>query len=1102
MGSSENADAENRRLRRTMRDLVALSALPAVWFGLPLDGIARGLADVLLNLLSLDLVYIRMAPVTGNVTEVVRTKDRGKAVDLDEVRALIDEAVTSEAAARSVAAPSCFEPGTLHLAVTRFGIGNEQGVLVTGSRNAAFPTEQDRLLLGVGANQTAIVLQRRRAEDRTHEERQRLSVTLASIGDAVMTTDKDTRVTFLNPVAEALTGWTTAEAIGQPAAVVFKIINEATRLPAENPAILALEQGRVVELANHTLLVARDGTERPIEDSAAPLRDPTGANLGAVLVFRDVTEKKRAEAAQAQLAAIVRSSDDAIVSKTLDGVIRSWNTGAERLFGYTPEEAVGRHITLIIPPDRLDEETVILGRLRRGERIEHFETVRVAKDGRLIDISLTISPVRDKAGKIIGASKIARDITAAKRAEATLRESEGRHRFLALLANDIQTVTDPAEVMATTARLLADHLGVDRFAYAEVENQSVFVITGDYAKGVPSIVGRWPVAAFGAECERCMLANEPYVISDVDSDVRAGADLLAYRQTNIQAVICVPLHKAGKFVAAMAAHQITPRQWTPAEIELVRTVVGRSWESLERARVGRDLKEVADRLALAIAAARLGDWSWDATTDVVTLSARAAEIFGVAPGPRMTWTEMQELLHEGDREQARSKIERAIAARDQYDADYRVIRPNGAVVWVSAKGHAQYDPTGSPLGMFGVVQDITERKQLEEELIQRATELAEADRKKDDFIALLAHELRNPLAPVRTGLQVMRLAAGDATAVAKAQAMMDRQLSHMVRLIDDLLDVSRISRNKLNLQKRKVLLAEVVSHAIETVGPVMEAAGHQLTVSLPPEPIVLDVDLTRLAQVFGNLLTNSAKYTERGGRIWLTAAVIGAEVNVSVRDTGIGIPAEALPSVFDMFSQVDRSVERATGGLGIGLALVKGLVEAHGGVVAAESPGHGAGSTFTVRLPVAGTQADSLLEPTGDVRSSRGGNRVLVADDSADGLESMAELLALLGNEVHVAHDGIEAVAIAEAVRPNLVLMDIGMPRLGGLEATQQIRARPWGKGITIIALSGWGQDSDRQRSRAAGCDGHLVKPVDFSQMEKLLTELSQSTRIASASGE
>jgi PAS domain S-box-containing protein len=1094
MDSLEDAVGEIRRLRRTIRDLVALSTLPAVWSGLPVDGIASGLADVLLNLLSLDLVYIRVAPTTGKVTEVVRTKHRREGLNVEEVRALLHEAVTSDATARSVLAPSCIEPGTLHVAVTRFGVGEEQGVLVTGSRNAAFPTEQDRLLLGVGANQTAIVLQRRRAEDQTHADRQRLLVTLASIGDAVMTTDKDGCVTFLNPVAENLTGWTLAEASGQPASVVFEIINEATRMPVENPARHALKQGRIVELANHTLLVARDGTERPIEDSAAPLRDPTGANLGAVLVFRDVSEKKRAEAAQGQLAAIVHSSDDAIVSKTLDGVIGSWNSGAERLFGYSREEAVGQHITLIIPPDRLHEETVILDRLRRGERIEHFETVRKSKDGRLIDISLTVSPVKDKGGKIIGVSKIGRDISGAKRSEAALRESEGRHRFLAELATATQALIDPGEIMATTARLLAEHLCVDRCAYAQVENQSIFVITGDYAEVVPSIVGRWPVAAFGAECERCMLANEPFIIDDVDSDGQAGADLLAYRQTNIQAVICVPLHKAGKFVAAMAVHQTTPRHWTPVEIALVRTVVGWSWESLERARAAHDLKEAADRLALAVAAAYLGDWSWNATTDLVTFSVRAGEIFGIPPGAHMTWTEMQGLLHEDDREQARIQVERAIASRDPYDAEYRIIRRNGEEVWVSAKGRAEYDLTGSPLGMFGVVQDITEKKQSEAELRQRAAELAEADTAKDNFIALLAHELRNPLAPVRTGLQVMRLAAGNATAVAKAQAMMDRQLSHMVRLIDDLLDVSRIARNKLYLQKKKVLLAEVVSHAMETAGPVIEAAGHELTVSLPPEPIILDADLTRLAQVFGNLLTNSAKYTAPGGRIWLTAAVVGKEVVISVRDTGIGIPSEALPGVFEMFSQVDRSVERATGGLGIGLALVKGLVEAHGGVVVAESPGHAAGSTFTVRLPFTDRQAERPpIEQIGDIRF-RAGNRVLVADDSPDGAEAMSTLLTLLGNEVHVARDGVEAVAVAEAVRPNLVLMDIGMPRLNGLDATQQIRARPWGRNITIIALSGWGQDGDRERSRTAGCDGHLVKPVDLEQLEKVLSALPQNT--------
>ncbi len=309
----------------------------------------------------------------------------------------------------------------------------------------------------------AILLARQRAERELAAERERLRITLASIGDAVISTDAEGRVTFLNGVAEALTGWTQAEAAGRPLPDVFRIVNEHTRQPVENPALRALREGVVVGLANHTVLIARDGTERPIDDSAAPMRDELGAPVGAVLVFRDVTERRRAEEAQARLAAIVESSEDAIVSKTLDGVIRSWNAGAERLFGYTAEEAVGRPITLIIPPERLDEEREILARLRRGERIEHFETVRVAKDGRRLDISLTVSPIRDAEGRVIGASKIARDITERKRAEAALREAvealkeadRRKDEFLALLAHELRNPLAPLRNGLQVMRLAA-----------------------------------------------------------------------------------------------------------------------------------------------------------------------------------------------------------------------------------------------------------------------------------------------------------------------------------------------------------------------------------------------------------------------------------------------------------------------------------------------------------------------------------------------------------------------------------------------------------------------------------------------------------------------
>jgi signal transduction histidine kinase/ActR/RegA family two-component response regulator len=387
----------------------------------------------------------------------------------------------------------------------------------------------------------------------------------------------------------------------------------------------------------------------------------------------------------------------------------------------------------------------------------------------------------------------------------------------------------------------------------------------------------------------------------------------------------------------------------------------------------------------------------------------------------------------------------------------------------------------------------TERGQAEEEVRRAAAALRDADRRKDDFLALLAHELRNPLAPLRNGLQVLRLASGDASAVAQTRAMMDRQLGHMVRLIDDLLDISLISRNKMELRRARVLLADVISNAVETARPAIEAAGHELTVTLPPAPIFLNVDLTRLAQVFSNLLSNSAKYTERGGRIWLSGECEDGMVTVAVRDNGIGIPTSALPSVFDMFSQVDRSIERSTGGLGIGLALVKGLVEMHGGTVSAESDGPATGSVFTVKLPVLECFSDSLTVGTQDNPQAVQGpkRRVLVVDDNRDSAASMSTMLRLLGNDVVTARDGIDALEAAATFRPQVILMDLGMPRLNGLDATRRIREQPWGEHVIIIAVTGWGQEGDKARSKEAGCDGHLVKPVNLSELEVLLTKLT-----------
>jgi PAS domain S-box-containing protein len=628
-----------------------------------------------------------------------------------------------------------------------------------------------------------------------------LRVTLGSIGDAVITTDMHGRVTYLNPVAESLTGWTQPDALGKPLEAVFRIINEQTRHTVESPATRALRDGIVVGLANHTLLVTKHGAERPIDDSAAPIRNERGVVSGCVLIFRDVSERRQWEKREAArltsarlLASIVESSDDAIISKSLDGIVQSWNVAAERLFGYTSEEAVGRHISLIIPPDRLAEEDHIISTLRAGTRIDHFETERVRKDGRPISVSLTVSPIRDDDGTIVGASKIARD--------------------------------------------------------------------------------------------------------------------------------------------------------------------------------------------------------------------------------------------------------------------------------------------------------VTERRQMEDNLHRLAADLAEADRRKDEFLATLAHELRNPLAPLSNTLEILKRRGSEDPAVRRGLDTMERQLEQLVRLVDDLLDLSRITHNRIELRKRHIELAPVIRQAVLGAQPLADSAGHAMEVSVPAEPMWLNADAVRLTQVFGNLLNNSCKYTSAGGTIRVIAQRDGTDAVVTVSDTGIGIPADKLASIFDMFTQIDRSLEQSQGGLGIGLTLVKRLVEMHGGSVEARSAGVGQGSTFVVRLPAAIGVSEVSTPVPSESLASGAMHRILVVDDNKDSADSLAMLLELTGHEVFVANDGHSALKAVELRRPDVVLLDIGLPSLNGHDVCRWIRQQPWGKTTVIIALTGWGQEEDRRRSQEAGFDGHLVKPVDHGHLLALLESL------------
>lgn len=634
---------------------------------------------------------------------------------------------------------------------------------------------------------------RERAAIAFAEQGERLRTTLASIGDAVIATDTGGHVTNMNAEAERLTEWSNAEAEGHTLDEVFHIVNEQSRLPVESPALRALREGKIVGLANHTVLIGKKGAEWPIDDSAAPIRCADGEIVGCVLVFRDVAERRQREQLLHQRDALLQSvTDNAEVGLVIIGTEHKYiyaNKSFARVLGLPAKNIVGSKVADVLPTVYESEIRLRLDQALAGETVQY---------------ELTLPPL---AGK-----------------------EESRH----------------------------------------------FAIT-----------------------------------------------------------------------------------YTPLREE-------------------------------------------DAVESVVVS-----------------------------------------------------------------------------------VIDVSNRKRVEDVL-------RDADRRKDEFLAILAHELRNPLAPIRNALSLLHAAGEDREVFHTATDMIRRQLTQLVRLIDDLLDVSRISRGKLELRKERVELNSILDQAVEIARPATEMAHLQLTKALPVESVFLQADPVRLTQVISNLLNNACKFTGEGGRIEVSAERRGADVVVSVKDTGIGIPPDKLESIFEMFSQVDRPVGRHEGGLGIGLTLVRRLVEMHEGTIEARSEGLGKGSEFVVRLPIA-VEAKSVKPPVeapAAVDGVPGKRKMLVVDDNHDSAKSLAMLLRLAGNDVQMAFDGEEAVECAARIRPEVILLDIGLPKLNGYDACRRIREQPWGKDLVIIALTGWGQAEDRRKSSEAGFDRHLVKPVEHGTLTVMLKEL------------
>ena len=920
---------------------------------------------------------------------------------------------------------------------------------------------------------------------------------------------------------------------------------------------------------------------------------------------------------------------DALLDNTEDGVLAfdpecrytAWNAAMERISGLPAAEVIGQHAFSLFPVLLETGEDEFFRAALAGRPVtSHDRRYTIPATGRMGFFEGRYRPVRNQAGDVIGGMAIIRDVTA----DRQLRQHEEsrllHYRILQSMREGV-SVTDERGVIVYTNPAEDEMFG---YAPGELIGQHVTVQN-----------------AYPAE------ENARIVASVIET----------LKQTGVWVGEWLNRRKDGSVFR------------TRAQITAVDTGGKQQWvcvqEDVTRERDTQEaLRQSAEQLSLALEASRLGPWQWDSATDMVTFSDRAAEIFGVLPGPVMTWTRMRELLHAEDREHARLAVERSIAERSDYDVEYRVIRPQGEECWVAAKGRATYDSEGRVVRMLGVVQDITARKRSEQALVDetrvietinrigrllageldrqkllqaltdaatqisdaqfgsffynvtnekgesymlytlsgaapqafagfpmprntaifaptfkgegivrlddvtqdprygknpphhgmptghlpvrsylavpvvsrtgsvlgglffghgrpgiftarherilagiaaqaavaldnarlyeeaqtRALALDEANRRKDQFLAMLAHELRNPLAAIRSALELLL----SQLSASRPFEVVQRQTAVLTQMVDDLLDVSRITRGLIQLKRERVDVAELVRHAVDVMRPLIESRRHTLTVRLPQNASAVSGDPVRLEQVLVNLLANAAKYTEPGGRIAVEVDLVGPDVFLRVSDNGIGIELEMQQRVFELFEQVDRSLDRAQGGLGIGLTIARSLVEQHGGGIEVQSGGRGQGSTFVVHLPLAPEEAvpASPQQPRPARPSTK---RVLVVDDHADSGEMLSALLESWGHHVTYVQDGSRALERAAREPFDVILLDIGLPGMNGYEVALQLRRMDNAQRCRLIAVTGYGEQPDRTRSRDAGFDEHLVKPVDPSLLRSSLDKVSEA---------
>ncbi|SNS48348.1 PAS domain S-box-containing protein [Noviherbaspirillum humi] len=975
--------------------------------------------------------------------------------------------------------------------------------------------------------------------------------------------------------AQAMFGWSAAEAVGKPFTLLFTPDDIAAGIPALQ-CQAAREAGRTHGLRWH---VRKDGSRFLADGSLTALKLEDGSVAGFAKVFVAATTALQLQESEAKFKAMVNATPHMVWSALADGSGDYFNERMIRFAGVPADALKGdRWLMLVHPDDRARAENAWREAIRAGRPLSHEFRFRDAS-GDYRWVLCRGEPVRDDAGQIVRWMGTNTDIHEQKAAQAQLAESEELFRSLATASAQVIWRAD------ADGKVIRDSVSARAFT-----GQSVEKWQGD----------GWLDVIHPDDRER---ANAVWMIS-----VAEGSDY--ENEFRVR-------HLSGQYRWA-AARGVPIRDRDGA----IREWIGTISDITEKKQTELALREARLRLEATLAAGDVGTYAWDVRTDRVFADANTVKLHGLAPecakgAPAQAYFAS---VHPEDLDEVRQRIEQAIAGRQPFQALYRVRLPDGSQRHIHSRGNVGaapgsdslwlsgvaidvttlqeteealrnreeryqalfntieegfyiieliYDETGTAVdyrfleanpaagkinGLHNVVgktlrsifasprmewverygqvartgqpmrfvdysptlgrwfdvsvsrlgsepgrqvallfSDITDRKRSEEQLQRLAADLSQANRRQGEFLATLAHELRNPLAPLRTGLDLVSMTMQPPEPIARVHAMMSRQVDHLVHLVDDLLDLARVNSGKIVLKRSRQPLADVIQAAVEVGQPLMREKGHEFILRLPDEPVWMDVDRNRLSQVISNLLTNSAKYTPPGGRIMLALEREGGMAVIRVTDNGIGLAADDVPRVFDMFTQVGRGLGHSQGGLGIGLNLVKRLTEKHGGTVSVSSPGLGQGSTFTLRLPVEqrGTDGADLdvQAPSGAVGATEPLS-IVIADDNRDAVEVLRQLLELNGHNVAAAYDGEAALAAIRQSQPDLALLDIGMPGLNGYEVARAVRNDAGLQNTALVAVTGWGSAEDRARSSEAGFDHHLAKPVSYDMLLQLIAQV------------